>query len=513
MEQPSNSILVIFGATGDLTQRKLVPSLYDLFCQGRLPKSFAVLGLARSDYSEDQFREMMVEAVCKYSEDCPENRKHVETFVQQFHFLQLDPGGVGHFGDLKKKLEELDKEYQIGGNYIYYLAVPPSVYEPIVRKLGAEKLQKEKSCRQSWKRLIIEKPFGYDLESALQLIRNTRKVFREKQIYRIDHYLGKETVQNILVFRFANGIFEPLWNRNYIHHVEITAAEDMGIEGRGKYYESAGALRDMVQNHLLQILGVIAIEAPYSFESTAVRNETVKVFHSLRQYRPEEVSRFVVRGQYTGSAIKGEKILGYRNEKNVSPDSRTETFVALKAFVDNWRWGGVPFYIRAGKRLPTRVTEVAIHFKRTPHILFAEQHQSEKVGFNQLLLRIQPNEGILLKFGMKVPGSGFGVKNVSMDFHYSNLAHMRVPSAYERLLLDCMLGDPTLYARGDAVEACWRFVDPILKEWELNPSLKVYGYPAGTWGPKEANTLFQEHGVEWRYPCKNLVDDGVFCEF
>ena len=360
--------------------------------------------------------------------------------------------------------------------------------------------------------MIIEKPFGYDLKSALHLMKTMTRIFREPQIYRIDHYLGKETVQNLLVFRFANGIFEPLWNRNYIHHVEITAAESIGVEGRGQYYDGAGALRDMVQNHLMQIMGVVAMESPSSFDSTAVRNETVKVFQSLREIPREEVSEFAVRGQYTTSVIDGEIIPGYREEEGVPDDSRIDTFAAVKVFIDNWRWGGVPFYIRAGKRLPTRVTEVAIHFKPTPHFLFAKESK-ESGGLNQLIMRIQPNEGIVLKFALKVPGAGFHVQNVNMDFHYSELSNTRVASAYERLLLDCMLGDSTLYARGDAVEACWRFVDPILQEWQNNPELKVHGYPAGTWGPREANALFHEHGVEWRYPCKNLVDDGLVCEF
>jgi len=512
MEKPDNCILAIFGASGDLSKRKLIPSLFELYRQDFLPEKFSVLGVGRSKLSSTKFRELMRESVEKFTESGPVDKDQLKAFSKCFHFISVDPSNSEDFNKLKSKLEILDARYKIGGNYIYYLAVPPSTYQPIIQNLGSQGLQKENSATSSWKRLIIEKPFGYDLESALELMKAMKKVFREPQIYRIDHYLGKETVQNILVFRFANGIFEPLWNRNYIHHVEITAAESIGVEDRGQYYDGAGALRDMVQNHLMQIMGVFAMEPPSSFDSTAVRNETVKVFQSLREIPRDEVNKFAVRGQYTTSVIEKEIIPGYREEANVAEGSRTETFAALKVFIDNWRWGGVPFYIRAGKRLPTRVTEVAIHFKSTPHFLFAQESQKTD-GLNQLIMRIQPNEGIVLKIALKVPGAGFHVQNVNMDFHYSDLSNTRVASAYERLLLDCMLGDSTLYARGDAVEACWRFVDPILQAWKTNPDLKVHGYPAGTWGPRDANELFLEHGVEWRYPCKNLVDDGIVCEF
>ncbi|MFQ5449433.1 MAG: glucose-6-phosphate dehydrogenase [Nitrospinaceae bacterium] len=511
MEKPDNCILVIFGASGDLTKRKLVPALFDLHRLDALPQKFAVLGIGRSKLTDTKFRNRMVESVMQFSPEQPVEKEEVLAFVKKVHFLSIDSTKAEDFVKLKSKLESLDSRYHIGGNYIFYLAVPPNTYEIIVKNLGTQGLQKENSYNTAWKRLIIEKPFGYDLASALSLIKNTRKVFRETQIYRIDHYLGKETVQNILVFRFANGIFEPLWNRNYVHHIEITAAEHIGVEGRGQYYETAGALRDMVQNHLLQVMGIIAMESPSSFDSDAVRNETVKVFQSLRGIRAEDVEKNVVRGQYTGSVLQGKIIPGYREEDGISPESRTETFAALKVFVDNWRWGGVPFYIRAGKRLPRRVTEVVIHFKPTPHFLFTNESH-DFAGLNQLLIRIQPNEGIVLKFGLKVPGAGFRVQNVSMDFLYSDLSQTRVPEAYERLLLDCMLGDATLYARGDAIETCWGFVDPILEGWN-NPALKVYGYPAGTWGPHEARSLLADQGIDWRYPCKNLVDDGVLCEF
>jgi len=336
------------------------------------------------------------------------------------------------------------------------------------------------------------------------------KVFHEDQIYRIDHYLGKETVQNIFVTRFANGIFEPLWNRNYIHHVEITGVEDIGVENRGGYYDSSGALRDMLQNHLLELTGIIAMEPPSSFDSDSIRNEIVKVFQSLRPLQEENISNDVIRGQYVASKINGKKVAGYREEKGVNPDSKTETYVALRLFIDNWRWGGVPFYIRTGKRLPTRVTEVVIHFKPTPHYLFTRNNMLD--GCNNLVIRIQPDEGILLKFGMKVPGTGFNVQNVNMDFRYSDLQNSYLPSAYERLLHDCMVGDSTLYQRGDAVEAAWKFVNPILRAWKNNSDIQLYGYPAGTWGPKHSDDLIEGKNLTWRYPSKNLANDGSYCE-
>jgi glucose-6-phosphate 1-dehydrogenase len=364
---------------------------------------------------------------------------------------------------------------------------------------------------QRWRRVIIEKPFGTSLESARELNRQLLGHMAEHQVYRIDHYLGKETVQNLLVTRFSNGIFEPLWNRNYIHHIEITSAESIGVEGRGGYYDGSGALRDMVQNHLLLLAGLVAMEPPVLINSKNIRNEIVKVFQSLRPIKEEDVAQQVIRGQYIDSHVKGKTVKGYRSEEGVHPDSRTETFVAMKFFIDNWRWAGIPFYIRTGKMLPTRVTEIVIHFKATPHHLFCDNESLSKQS-NQLVIRIQPDEGILMKFGMKVPGAGFKVQNVNMDFHYSDLSDTYVPSAYERLLLDCMLGDSTLYHRGDAVEAAWSFVEPILAAWKNNPGIPVHGYPAGSWGPDVSDNLIEEKDLTWRYPCKNLTDDGLYCE-
>jgi glucose-6-phosphate 1-dehydrogenase len=381
------------------------------------------------------------------------------------------------------------------------------MYETISENLSKAGLADQS---EGFRRFVIEKPFGYDLNSGRELNRKLHELISEDQIYRIDHYLGKETVQNVLVTRFANGIFEPLWNRNFVHRVEITSAESIGVEERGGYYDAAGALRDMVQNHLLQMVGLTAMEPPSSLDPDAIRNEVLKVFQSLQPIREADVPRQVLRGQYTGSTVRGEFITGYRDEKGVTPDSRTETFVAIKFFIDNWRWGGVPFYMRTGKRLPTRVTEIVIHFKRTPHRLF--QRETGIQSSNQLIIRIQPDEGILMKFDMKEPGSGFNVKNVNMDFHYRDLADVRVPSAYERLLYDVMIGDSTLFSRDDEVEMAWKFIEPIQKAWANNPGIKIYGYPAGTWGPSVSNDLIEGCGITWRYPCKNLTDDGLYCE-
>ncbi len=507
MQKPASSIIVIFGASGDLTRRKLIPALFDLYRQNFLPENCAVLGVSRSTISDEQFRKRMRDELEK---DSGAERKNITVFLKNLFYQSIDTAVVAEYAKLKKRLLEIDRSCHCGGNMLFYLSTPPNLYPVIPAMLEAHGLNRSAE-NGGWRRLIVEKPFGYDLASAMELNKTLLKYFSEEQIYRIDHYLGKETVQNILALRFSNGIFEPLWNRNYIHHVEITGAEALGVEQRGGYYNRSGAVRDMVQNHLLQIAATIAMEPPAVFGADAVRNEKVKVFQALRSIRTEDVSKQVVRGQYTASTIRGEKVAAYREEKDVPPDSRTETFVALRFYIDNWRWGGVPFFIRSGKRLPTRVTEAVIHFNRTPHSLFADTH-SVNEGDNQLIIRIQPDEGILLKFGMKRPGAGFNIEQVGMDFHYSDLGPIDIPEAYERLLLDCLNGDGTLYARADGVEACWKFIDPILNAWRENPDIPLYGYPAGTWGPQEANRLFDNPGEDWRYPCKNLTGDGEYCE-
>jgi glucose-6-phosphate 1-dehydrogenase len=507
MENPKSQILVIFGASGDLTMRKLIPALFSLKQQKLLPVNFAILGVGRTALTDETFRIKMKESIKAYSEEKVTDEKLLEEFATFLFYRSMDNSVADEFPGLKQRLDEIDSQLMTSGNYIFYLATPPSMYAVIAGNLSRAGLTLQS---EGFRRLIIEKPFGYDLESGKELNRKLHDLMLEEQIYRIDHYLGKETVQNVLVTRFANGIFEPLWNRNYIHRVEITSAESIGVEERGGYYDSSGALRDMVQNHLLQMVGMTAMEPPSSLEPDSIRNEILKVFQSFQPIRESDVARNVIRGQYTGSTIRGICVPGYRHEKGVAPDSRTETFVAMKFYINNWRWGGVPFYIRTGKRLPTRVTEIVIHFKRTPHHLF--QRETGATASNQLIIRIQPDEGILLKFDMKEPGAGFNVKNVNMDFHYSDLANIRVPSAYERLLYDALLGDSTLFSRDDEVETAWKFIAPIQSAWANDTNLKVYGYPAGTWGPSVSNDIFDGCGLSWRYPCKNLSDDGLYCE-
>jgi len=498
MQVSGSHILVIFGASGDLTRRKLVPALAELHKLKLLPEHFAVLGIGRSKYDDNSYRTMMAE--------------HVEdgsAILPLLHYHSMDPQDKSAYQGLKQSLSSLSKEQNIAGNFIFYLATPPSLYGIIPELLCEAGLSSEEEG--NWKRFIIEKPFGIDYLSAQDLNRTLLSYLHEDQIYRIDHYLGKETVQNVLVTRFSNGIFEPLWNRNYIHHVEITAAESLGVGSRGGYYDHSGALRDMLQNHLLQLLGLVAMEPPTLINSDAIRNEVLKVFQSLRPITGDQVSDQVIRGQYMASHVRGEAMEAYRSEKGVPKESRTETFVAMKLFIDNWRWGGVPFYLRSGKRLPTRVTEIVVHFKKSPHTLFCHEEGSVSRG-NALVIRIQPDEGILLKFGMKVPGAGFNVQEANMDFHYKDLTDSYIPQAYQRLLLDCMQGDSTLYARGDAVEAAWRFVDPILSAWKTNPGIPLHGYPCGTWGPEVADQMIEGANQSWRYPCKNLADDGQYCE-
>jgi glucose-6-phosphate 1-dehydrogenase len=505
MDKPKNCILVIFGASGDLTKRKLVPSIFQLYKQNLLPDNFAVLGVSRANMNNESFRSSITEGIKSFTDNC--KTEQLNAFLNKLNYISLQTDSIEEYSILKKHLYKLDEAIITGRNFIYYLATPPNMFGVIAEYLGKENLADQSD---GYKKIIVEKPFGYGLDSAKEINKKLHSAFEEDQIYRIDHYLGKETVQNVLVTRFSNGIFEPLWNRNYIHHVEITAAENIGVENRGAYYESAGALRDMVQNHLLQLTGLIAMEPPSSFDSNSVRNETVKVFQSLRPLKEKDIEKNVIRGQYTASKIRGEQIIGYREEKDINPESRTETFVAIKFYIDNWRWGGVPFYLRTGKRLPTHVTEVVINFKRTPHYLFSKGEASQSC--NQLVMRIQPDAGILLKIGMKVPGSGYTVQNINLDFHYKELSNVHIPEAYERLLHDCMIGDTTLYSRVDAVEATWKFLTPIINAWAENPDIIVFGYPAGTWGPENADDLIEGRNFTWRYPCKNLEGDGIYCE-
>ena len=506
MKKMENQMLVIFGASGDLTARKLVPALFNLFLAGQLPENFVVLGVSRSDMTDDEFRNKVIRS--KYLKRRLNDLKEdsITRFAHQFFYEDLGSDYDVSYDGLRKRIEDLKNRYDTTGNIIYYLSTPPTLYKTIAKNLSEAGLSTQNN---GWKRLIVEKPFGYSLDTAQKLNSGLQEYFQEDQIYRIDHYLGKETVQNLLVTRFANSIFEPLWNRNYIHHVEITNAESVGVEKRGGYYDRSGALRDMFQNHLLQIASLIIMEPPISDAPEDIRNEKVKALKSLRIMRDENVLRtHTIRAQYMASTIDGKQMKGYREEDGVDPNSTTETYAAVKFFVDNWRWEGVPFYVRTAKRMPTKVTEVVIHFKTPHHQIFQDAGMNSKD--NKLIIRIQPDEGILIKFGVKVPGQGFKVERANLDFYYSNLAQTHIMDAYERLLLDCMQGDATLYARADEVEAAWAFVDPILEHWKQGENVRMYGYASGFWGPENADDLIDGIGF-WRNPGPNLTDDPGFC--
>lgn len=482
-----NCCIVIFGASGDLTARKLVPALYNLYKVGRLGKHFSVLGVARTGLSDEEFRQKMHEALIKFEQA---SGPELEAFCEHLYYQAVNTSDALDYAKLLPRLDELHDKYGSSGNTLYYLSTPPSLYGVIPECLAAHGLNTEEF---GWKRIIVEKPFGYDIETAKALDIQIHRFFEEHQIYRIDHYLGKETVQNLLVLRFSNGLFEPLWNRNFIDYVEITGAESIGVEERGGYYDGSGAMRDMLQNHLLQVLAMVAMEPPAIINATSMRDEVAKVLHCLHPLSAEDVKNDVVLGQYVAGTVDGEQVVGYLEEKGVPPDSSTETFIALKCEIDNWRWAGVPFYVRSGKRLPTRVTEIVIHFKTTPHPVF-----SQNAPENKLIIRIQPDESISMRFGLKKPGAGFEAKEVSMDFSYADLASTNLLTAYERLLLDAMKGDATLFARTDAVHACWRFVQPILDYKAAHG--RVYEYESGSWGPTEADKLIARHGKLWGKP-------------
>ncbi|EOX4861765.1 glucose-6-phosphate dehydrogenase [Haemophilus influenzae] len=485
--QTDNNCIVIFGASGDLTHRKLIPALYNLYKIGRLSENFSVLGVARSDLNDETFREKMREALIHNEETTPET---LDAFCSHLYYQAVNTSDAQDYGKLVPRLDELHDKYQTCGNTLYYMSTPPSLYGVIPECLAAHGLNTEE---YGWKRIIVEKPFGYDEKTAQALDVQIHRFFEEHQIYRIDHYLGKETVQNLLVLRFSNGWFEPLWNRNFIDYVEITGAESIGVEERGGYYDGSGAMRDMFQNHLLQVLAMVAMEPPAIINANSMRDEVAKVMHSLRPLTAEDMEHNLVLGQYTAAEINGKMENGYLEEKGVPADSRTETYIALRCEIENWRWAGVPFYVRTGKRLPARVTEIVIHFKTTPHPVF-----SQNAPENKLIIRIQPDEAISMRFGLKKPGAGFEAKEVSMDFRYADLAGAQVLTAYERLLLDAMKGDATLFARTDAVHAAWKFVQPIL-DYKANGG-RIHEYEAGTWGPVAADKLIAKQGKVWRKP-------------
>jgi len=491
-EMPSDPcVIVMFGASGDLARRKLLPALFDLARHACLAPRFRLLGFARTPMSDDDFRKHA-------SEFLPKNPHTVRGYSQQDFEQQLlyfsgnydDPHA---YVQLTQRLSELDREGNLGGNRLFYLATPPSVYTEIIKQLGIAGLAKP-AREESWARVIIEKPFGHDLASCRDLNRRVLEVFDESQVYRIDHYLGKETVQNSLVFRFGNGIFEPLWNRNYVDHVQITAAESLGVESRAAFYESAGALRDMVQSHMLQLTSLMAMEAPATFGATPVRNEKIKVLQSIRPFTEETIWKSVVRGQYGPGKIEGRPVPGYRQEPGVKPDSATETYVALKLYVDNWRWNGVPFYLRTGKRLSQAHTQIAIQFKEAPHNVFRGQNAEP----NSLVLNIQPSEGISMSFGAKAPGAQMQIRPVTMDFGYRQAFGGESRDAYATLLNDCIRGDATLFDRADSVEAAWELVDPILDAWSKASAPPFPNYPAGSQGPRAADDLTGNDGRRWR---------------
>lgn len=491
-------VVVIFGASGDLTKRKLVPALYRLMQERLLPAEFAIIGAARTEMTTEDFRQKMKESVAQFSESKTVDDAVWDSFAKGMYYLTLDIGTAEDYQKLGALLEQVDRERGTQGNRVFYLSTAPFLYAEAVKQLGEAGLVKEDG--HGWKRVIIEKPFGSDYASALKLNQDIHQYLEESQIYRIDHYLGKETVQNLLVFRFANGIFEPLWNRQYIDHIQITNAETVGVEGRGGYYETAGVVRDMIQNHVFQVLSLVAMEPPASLSSEAVRDEKIKAMMAARAFTPERVREECVRGQYGPGSINGKPVPGYRQEEGVAPDSATETYAMVTMYFDNWRWSGVPFYIRSGKRLAKRVTEIAIQFKDAPLHLFGESVM-DHVTPNQLVIRIQPDEGITLRVAAKVPGQVTRVRDVNMDFRYGASFGVQLAEAYERLILDCILGDSTLYARKDMTERGWELVMPILNEWAATKKEAPFpNYEAGSWGPEASNEILERAGRRWRRP-------------
>jgi glucose-6-phosphate 1-dehydrogenase len=494
--------MVIFGATGDLTKRKLIPALCNLAQDKLLSDQFAIVGFATNDFNTETFRTMLTEEIPKYATS-PVDLKFWEELSKRIYYVRGDFQDADAYKRLNDQIQQADKLHNTQGNKFYYLAVAPRFFSPIVSKLGQCGMTQEGNGH--WVRVIVEKPFGHDLASAKQLNQDLKQVLREDQIYRIDHYLGKETVQNVMVFRFSNNIIEPLWNRNYVDHVQITAAETVGVEHRGGFYETAGALRDMVPNHLFQLLTMTAMEPPISFDADQVRNKQAEVLHAIQPLNPEDVLRNMVRGQYGGGTVENERVVGYRGEPDVAPDSNTETYVALKLQIDNWRWAGVPFYLRTGKRLAQRTTEIVIQFRRTPFVLFRNT-AVRNLETNRLVIHIQPEEGISLSFGAKVPGSIMKLGLVNMDFDYGTYFGLEHSTGYERLLRDCMAGDATLFQRADMVEAGWNVIQPILDVWHALPARGFPNYAAGSWGPIEADDLLERDGRWWRRIGEEEVD-------
>jgi len=490
-------IVVIFGATGDLTARKLFPALYNLQREGQLPNHFACVGFARRQKSNEQFRQEMHDAINEFSRVKPIDENLWDTFMNNVFYHSSNFDDEKGYESLKALLENLDKQLGTAGNRVFYLSTQPSFFPDIIEKLGQHKLIYDTNkTKDKWSRIIIEKPFGHDYNSGVELQQFVIKHLAESQIYRIDHYLGKETVQNLLVFRFANSLFESFWNNHYIDHVQITVGEEIGIGTRGAFFEEAGILRDIVQNHMMQLLSLTAMEPPSSLNGDAIRDEKVKVLQALRPIDLANFSKYIVRGQYAPGFIDGQSVIGYREEGNVNPESSIETFTAMKLYIDNWRWAGVPFYLRAGKRLPKRATEIAVIFKKVPGILFSQGNQKNE--HNVLVIRIQPDEGISLKINCKVPGPSSPIQPVKMDFRYGSYFGLTPPEAYERLICDCMLGDGTLFARGDEVLTSWKWITPVLNRWHESKPNDFPNYQSGTWGPKAADELLAQDNRAWR---------------
>ena len=495
-------VMVIFGASGDLTKRKLIPALCNLAGDNLLSKQFAIVGFAGNDYTTESFRKMLGEEVPKYA-TVPVDQNLWNWFAERIYYVKGDFQAAEGYKKLQEQIAAADKEHNTQGNRFFYLAVAPRFFAPIAKILGDTGLAKEENGQ--WARVIVEKPFGHDLASAKQLNQDLKKALKENQIYRIDHYLGKETVQNVMVFRFSNNIIEPLWNRNYVDHVQITAGETVGVEHRGGFYETAGALRDMVPNHLFQLLTLTAMEPPISFDADEVRNKQAEILHAIQPLGPEDVLTHAVRGQYGEGMANGKLMAGYRSEPDVSPESNTETFVALKLHIDNWRWAGVPFYLRTGKRLARRTTEVVIQFRRTPFVLFRNT-TVKNVETNRLVIHIQPEEGISLSFGAKIPGSVMKLGLVNMDFDYKTYFGAEHNTGYERLMRDCMAGDATLFQRADMVEAGWSVIQPLLDVWHALPARDFPNYPAGSWGPADSDALLTRDGRAWRRIGEEEID-------
>ena len=491
---PDPHVMVIFGATGDLSHRKVFPALAQLWRTNLLPQDWMLVAVGRRPYDDAVFRKDIAASLAQWSR-VPLEPEAERQFLERIVYHRGDFADDAMYDSLVERLDKLDIDHATGGNRLFYLATQPSAFPVIVGEIGRCGLDHELHGG-GWRRIIIEKPFGRDLDSAKRLNREVGKVFRETQVYRIDHYLGKETVRNLMVFRFGNGIFEPLWNRRYVDHVQITMAESIGVEERGSFYEETGATRDVLQNHMLQLLSLVAMEPPATFEADALRDEKVKVLRAVERFDRAGVAENVVRGQYGPGWVAGQAVVGYRQEANVDPQSETETFVATRLFVDDWRWSGVPFYLRTGKRMPKRATEIAIQFKGVPHRLF--EHTASDPQPNLLAIRIQPDEGILLRFGSKVPGLGLDIRTVNMDFTYGSAFATDAPDAYETLLLDAMLGDASLFTRADEVEAAWGTITPIVDSWLDSAAPDFPNYSAGSWGPESSDDLIERDGRRWR---------------